>query len=239
MRIERIRWLHTFLTRASRATSASLLPRTTSISPTSSLNRTVQLLGSPIGSSSNTHCGPGLRDVGWSGQIQNIDVDNISQQFDNSHFRPCAVMTQVQVSSAATRPNAASVQFPGQLALSIPLEHLSSIRVPVAGFSSTISGVRVLPGPGWTSNGSNNRSQSGTIYVYSRHAREVHVRISGLHGSSSPVTFSSLVDEFAPVATDASGTVRLEVRSGVTAIEFSGPAHAPSHSGITGLTVSQ
>ena len=87
----------------------------------------------------------GLRDDKWHGEIQDVDVQNVSRRFENPAFKPCALLQQETAAYVGADDADVNLQF-GSLALSIDPADARSLRFPVAGFHSSVAGVRVLPG---------------------------------------------------------------------------------------------
>jgi hypothetical protein len=177
----------------------------------------------------------GLRDDGWKGQIQDIDVTNVTARFENPNFHPCAVLSQQATTYVATDPDEVQVQF-GPLALSMAPDFARTVHFPIPGISSDMAGIRVLPGSGWSFNGRPDLNRAGSIFVYSTKATSIDLRFDGSLGLvAAGVAVSSPRGVFPSVTSGSNGLVRIAVRAGVNQVDVAPPkkvAGAPEVRGV-------
>jgi hypothetical protein len=181
----------------------------------------------------------GLQHHGWSGQIQDVGVQNVTSRFEDPLFRPCAVLTQQTPSYASASDSNVHLQF-GQLALSIEPRFAGSIQVPIAGFSSHLSGVSVLPGSGWSFDRTASLGRSGTIFVYSTRSRSLALRFYGpMARDVIGAVASSPAGSFPRGTTNASGMVRIRVRAGVTQVDLGPSAQGSGALNLSGVVATK
>jgi hypothetical protein len=120
----------------------------------------------------------GLRHAGWRGTIEAVDVGNESRQLEDRAFRPCARMRQVDAQYAP--PDDGNVHLAiAPVALSIDPDRASTIRTSLPGFSSSVRGVRVLPGGGWSFLATDHPilNGAGSIFLFGKRPRDVQLQM--------------------------------------------------------------
>lgn len=123
----------------------------------------------------------GLRNAGWQGEIQNVNVENASSRFQDPAFAPCILVRQETGSYVGADRSQVNLRF-GPLAIAVAPQVARSLRLPVAGFHSTVTDVRVLPGGGWSINGEQGEptlKRPGSIFLFSPDRRTVELQIRG------------------------------------------------------------
>jgi hypothetical protein len=182
----------------------------------------------------------GLQEDGWRGEIQDVNVDNVTRRYENPGFHPCAVITQPIWPYAGTDPSMVQIGFGPNLALSISPQDVKSVNVPIQGFSSRVPGVRVFPGSGWRFGPSVTLTGFGTLLVSSATAQTVNLRVDGPGGARAGigVTVTTQGTHAAAVTnTDGNGLAQVTVGAGVTSIQLA-DVPPPGHStGVDGVTV--
>ncbi len=182
----------------------------------------------------------GLRDDKWHGEIQDVDVQNVSRRFENPAFKPCALLQQETAAYVGADDADVNLQF-GSLALSIDPADARSLRFPVAGFHSSVAGVRVLPGGGWSlagASGGPRLAQSGSVFLFSSVRRTVRLQLrSAAQAAPVPVVVSAPGSGLPPTTLVPNAGVSLVVSPGVTEVQLSPPAGSPSSSSIDGVEV--
>jgi hypothetical protein len=124
----------------------------------------------------------GLRDLHWDGTIEHVDVHNESKQFEKKGFHPCALVSQQDKSYAAADLGSVGLQF-GQLALAIDPAYAGKLPTRVPYFSSSLAGVRVLPGGGWTlGNGRPVLGHTASLFVTATATQSVQLRLQARPG---------------------------------------------------------
>jgi hypothetical protein len=121
----------------------------------------------------------GLQHQHWTGVLNDFNVHNDSSKLE-PHYRPCATITQQQPTYRTPDNGTVNVQQ-GGLAISVNADDAATVTTPIRGWGSQVSGVRVLPGGGWTM----ARllwfpllAEHGSAYVFSRSARTVQLQLS-------------------------------------------------------------
>jgi hypothetical protein len=129
----------------------------------------------------------GLHHDRWPGDIQDVDVHNQSSGLEQRDFNPCALIRQESSGYVAADDGNVHLEF-GTYALAIEPDRPSPVGTSYPGFSSTISGVSILPGGGWTSTSDGPVLVShGSVYLSSPHARRVQVQIRESSGQPRPL----------------------------------------------------
>jgi hypothetical protein len=169
----------------------------------------------------------GVHDDGWTGTIEDVDVMNQSQQVEVHNYRPCAWIRQEGSTYVAPNDGTVDLQF-GSLALSVEAPQAGSITTRIPGFASEVPGVRVLPGGGWSLEGSGGLSvmQTGSLYLYAGSSQRVDLVMRLATATAQPtVSVQDAAGAQIPV-TPAAGLIEVTVqlRAGVTALRVSNAA---------------
>jgi hypothetical protein len=129
----------------------------------------------------------GLERDHWTGVLNDVDVRNQTAKLEPS-YTPCAWISQ-QGSHYITPDNGTVNMERGDLALSIDANRASTVGTAIPSFGSSVTGVHVLPGGGWSLEGLSplpvlvNR---GSLYVTSTTSRTVQLQLQLLHGYREP-----------------------------------------------------
>jgi hypothetical protein len=165
----------------------------------------------------------GLQHEHYQGVLNDFDVNNVSRKLEPT-YTPCAWITQ-QTSTYRARDNGTVNVQEGDLALSLDPSTATTVRVGVAGFSSTVRGVRVLPGGGWFLElGQFPRpviTDPGSIFLFSQSAHKVHLQFQGAPGvRSTPYALSEAGGTPIPSTnTPTTITADVELHRGVNRID--------------------
>ena len=180
----------------------------------------------------------GLHNDHWRGQIQDVNVQNVTARFENPNFHPCAILTQPSVPYVGSEHGRVQIGFGPQFALSILPRDMGTVRVSIDGFSSALPGVRVFPGSGWSFAVSPTLSGNGSVFISSPRAQVLGLRLDGPGGRSrAGVTVSAPADPLLPAVSDSSGLVRLHVRAGMTEVDLAPGQSAGVTSPVGGVRV--
>jgi hypothetical protein len=120
----------------------------------------------------------GLQHEHWTGVLNDFNVHNDSSKLV-PHYRPCASITSQEATYRTPDNGTVNVQQ-GGLAISVNADDAATVTTPIRGWGSRVSGVRVLPGGGW----SMARllwfpllGTRGSLYVFSRDAQTVQLQL--------------------------------------------------------------
>jgi hypothetical protein len=185
----------------------------------------------------------GVHHDGWTGTIEDVDVMNQTQQLEITHYPACAWIRQEGPDYVAPDDGNVHLQF-GNLALSVRAFQAATITTRIPGFTSTASGVRILPGGGWSLEGSRGLGvmQTGSLYLYSSSPQRVGIMMrveAGTPQLSASVEGAS-VNQI-PV-TPSPGVVgfSIQLQTGMTSLSVSSGASSgsPNHGlELTDVTV--
>lgn len=183
---------------------------------------------------------PGLRNAGWHGQIQDIDVMNVSSRFANKGFAPCGELRQEPASYSGEPGGNVQLRF-GPLALSLEPKDAATIRTPVTGFKSMVGTVRVLPGSGWLQpdppGGNSRLVQTGSVFLFASSAQSVTLAVTAIPPAvPAPVYFGAPSGALPSASTSPSDKVTLHLARGVTRVTIR-PTSLAAASSITGVEV--
>jgi hypothetical protein len=182
----------------------------------------------------------GLHEDGWRGEIQDVNVDNVTGRYEDTGFHPCAVITQPMWPYAGTDPTMVQIGFGPKLALSISPQDLQRVNVPIQGFSSRAPGVRVFPGSGWRFGTSVTLTGVGTLLVSSATTRTVDLQVDGPGGARAGIGITATTPGThvgTVTTTNGSGLAQVKLAAGVTSIQLA-DVPAPGHStGVDGVTL--
>ena len=187
----------------------------------------------------------GLHHHHWHGTLDDFGVKNVTRRL-SPHYVPCAKVTQ-QGAHYVTPSNGTVNVKVQNLAASINASNAQSITASIAGFSSRVRGVQVLPGGGWRFTKVGNSPQlltSGTLYLFASRGRTVQL---GLRWFSRKLTASlkflgSPGQNVATTSNNGTMTVRLDLHSGVNRFDLvnGGPVDAAGGAmTFSGVQVSQ
>jgi 4-amino-4-deoxy-L-arabinose transferase-like glycosyltransferase len=129
----------------------------------------------------------GLNHDHWTGVLNDVDVHNQTAKLEPSDTS-CAWISQ-QGSHYITPDNGTVNMERGDLALSIDANRASTVGTAIPGFGSTVTGVHVLPGGGWSLEGLSPLAvlvNRGSLYVTSTTSRRVQLQLQLLHGYRQP-----------------------------------------------------
>jgi hypothetical protein len=183
----------------------------------------------------------GLQYADWHGEMQDVDVENVSSRFENPAFKPCVLLRQEMAGYVGADDADVHLQF-GTLALSIDPQDAQSLRRPVRGFDSSVSGVRLLPGGGWSLGGGGSGmphlAQSGSVFLFSPTRRTVQLQLrSGSKTAPTPVVVSAPRSGLPPTAVSPNTDVSLVVSPGITEVRLGTAAGSATSSDIDGVVV--
>jgi hypothetical protein len=159
----------------------------------------------------------GLRDQGWGGRITDVDVANQSTRYQESDFRPCALVRQVENVYVSQDNGMVGYRF-GSLALSVDPGDLGSVAPP-PGFVSDEPSLSVYPGAGWSlGDGGPTAFVAGAeLYLRSQVGGVATVRIQLTESPRSRLS-SSEADQVRVSATEIVLRVRLD--PGITRVSL-------------------
>ncbi len=182
----------------------------------------------------------GLQYDDWHGEIQDVNVPNVSSRFENPAFKPCVNLRQETTAYVGTDNAEVNIRF-GTLALSIDPQDAQSLRLPVDGFDSHVAGVRVFPGGGWSlpvTPGAPVLAQSGSVFLFSSVHRTVQFQLrSAASAAPGPVVMSAPAAGLAPTAVVPNTDVPLNLSPGFTEVHVALPAGSASSLHIDGVEV--
>ena len=184
----------------------------------------------------------GLRNAGWKGEIQNVDVQNASSRFQDPTFSPCILVRQEIGSYVAVDRSQVNLRF-GPLAIAVAPQVAGSLRLPIAGFHSNVTDVRVLPGGGWSTNGGQGEStlkRSGSIFLFSPDRRTVELQIRG-DKTSAPAraVVSGTGIGAGPTTLSSGNSIPIVVSPGITEVRVDPILDDAATSKVVGLEISQ
>jgi hypothetical protein len=144
----------------------------------------------------------GLQHERYKGVLNDFDVHNATKKLEST-YRPCATITQRGTNYITPNNGTVNIQQ-GVLALSIRPSDATTIRTEPAEFESTVRGVRVLPGGGWSTDAYGTLPflrGNGSLYLFSNSTQTIELQlhlvstvpqssltISGANGHSIPTT---------------------------------------------------
>jgi hypothetical protein len=165
----------------------------------------------------------GLEHEHWTGVLNDFNVHNQSTKLE-PRYRPCAWITQ-QGPEYTTPDNGTVNVLLGQLAISLNADDAATVTTPVPGFSSGVTGARVLPGGGWSMGrigGFPLLGPRGSLYVFSRSAQTVELRLNYVpQAPQLPIGVTDPDGSGVPtVHTSASYRAQISVHAGTNRIEL-------------------
>ncbi|MGH9079825.1 MAG: hypothetical protein ACRDYE_07085 [Acidimicrobiales bacterium] len=125
----------------------------------------------------------------WTGELNDLDVHNRSARFEPRNDDACASVSQ-QSDQYVTPANGTATVQEGSLAISLNPDSAVSVRAGLPTFSSTVSGVRVLPGGGWALEAERagpSTDGPSTLYLFSNSARPVQIELHPVPGVPQPL----------------------------------------------------
>jgi hypothetical protein len=165
----------------------------------------------------------GLKDAGWQGEIQDIDVDNVTRRFEDRTFDPCVSVRQEPSGYVATDTSKVQLRF-GLFALSVDPDVAGSLRLNSAHFTSDVVGVRVLPGGGWAlapHSGEPTLVRPGSIFLFSAVRRAVRVEVqSSSTTAAAHVVLSAPTAGVGPIAVSSGAGITMVLPRGITEIRL-------------------
>ncbi len=182
----------------------------------------------------------GLRYDDWRGEIQDVNVPNVSRRLEDPVFKACALIQQEAAGYVGPEDADVHLQF-GSLALSIDPHMAQSLRLPARGFASRVADVRVLPGGGWSLAGDSGRphlERPGSIFLFSSVRRTVQLRLkSGPKGIPVPIVVSAPRSGLPPTALLPSTDISLVVSPGITEVQLDPAVGSVASSNVDGVEV--
>jgi hypothetical protein len=184
----------------------------------------------------------GLKDAGWQGEIQNVNVENVTRRYEDPTFDPCASLRQETGQYAALDTSKVQLQF-GPFALSVDPDAVGSLRSHSVHFSSSVAGLRVLPGGGWSlapQSGEPTLVRPGSVFLFNRVRQAVSLQIQS---SSTTETAHAVVEATAaglgPTMVSSAAGLTVVVPAGITEVRVD-PTDTTGAAGpkVTGITVS-
>jgi hypothetical protein len=165
----------------------------------------------------------GLQHEHYGGVLNDFNVTNVSRKLEPS-YRPCASITQQGTQYVTPNNGTVNVQQ-SNLALSIDPANAATIKTGIPRFQSTVRGVRVLPGGGWSMARYATLPflvASGSLYLFSDSAQPVQLLLQKV--STFPQSTVGLFEangQSVPT-TVRHGTIQadLDLRRGVTRIDL-------------------
>ncbi len=118
----------------------------------------------------------GLQHEHYGGVLNDFNVDNDTQKLEPS-YRPSASITQQGKQYVTPNNGTVNVQQ-SDLALSIDANKAATIQTAIPRFQSTVRGVRVLPGGGWSMARYGTLPflvSSGSLYLFSNSAQPIQL----------------------------------------------------------------
>jgi hypothetical protein len=183
----------------------------------------------------------GLKDVGWQGEIQNVNVQNVTRQFENPAFHPCISLSQESEGYVGIDANKVHLQL-GTLALSIDPQVAGSLRWNVRGFHSSVSSVGILPGSGWSlaqKSGQPTLVQSGSIFLFSSVRQPIRLQVqSSSTRASAQLEVEATSAGLTPTVVSSAASLSMVVPPGITEIGVSpGQINLPGSPKVVGIEV--
>ncbi|HEY6471812.1 MAG TPA: Ig-like domain-containing protein [Acidimicrobiales bacterium] len=179
----------------------------------------------------------GLHDDHWNGEIQDVDVPNVTARYEDPRFHACAVLTAPTGDYVASEPGRIQLSFGPQLDLSVSPDAMRTVHTEVPGFSSIVPGVHVFPGRGWIYGvGASPDAvlKDGSIYLDASHATTVTVKFADGSGHPVPsVTVSPGAGSSPATVSDAAGEAVVPLSAGMTEVKLA----AAGSSEITAVSV--
>ena len=129
----------------------------------------------------------GLTHDHWMGVLNDVDVHNQTTKLEPA-YTPCAWISQ-QGSRYITPDDGTVNMESGDLALSIDANRVATVSTAIPSFASTVSGVHVFPGGGWSLQGVGQLPilvNGGSLYVTNTTERRVQLQLQLLHGYREP-----------------------------------------------------
>ena len=184
----------------------------------------------------------GLKDAGWQGEIQDVNVQNVTRRFEDPTFDPCASLLQETGRYVARDTSKVQLRF-GPFALSVDPDAVGSLRSRSVHFSSSVAGLRVLPGGGWSQappSGEPTLARPGSFFLFNRarQAVSLHVQSSSATEAVQAVVEATTAGLGPTVVSSAAG-LAVVVPAGITEfrVDPSQTAGAGSPK-VIGITVS-
>jgi hypothetical protein len=174
----------------------------------------------------------GLQHEHYKGVLNDFNVNNASRKLEPS-YRPCASITKQGKRYVTPNNGTVNVQL-SNLALSIVPGDAVTIRTDIPRFQSTVRGVRILPGGGWSLAGYGTLpllEATGSLYLFSDSAQRVQLQLQQV-----PTVPQSAVQLFQTNGQSVPTTLRhdtieaeLDVRRGVTRINLVTALNTTAH----------
>jgi hypothetical protein len=165
----------------------------------------------------------GLKDAGWRGEIQDVDVPNVTRRFEDPTFDPCVSLRQEPADYVPTDTSKVQMRF-GLFALSVDPDVAGSLRSNSVHFTSHVDDVRVLPGGGWALAPQSREPtlvRPGSIFLFSSVRRVVGVEVqSSSTTEAAHVVLSAPTAGLAPTAVSSGAGITMVLPRGITEVRL-------------------
>jgi hypothetical protein len=174
----------------------------------------------------------GLQHEHYKGVLNDFNVDNATSKLVPS-YRPCASITQRGTSYTSPNDGMVNVQQ-SNMVLSIQPRYATTIRVDPPRFESSVPGVSVLPGGGWSTDAYGDvpfLRNTGSLYLFTTAAQPVQLRLQEVPKvpqSTLTLTQSNGHDIRTTVRHDTIA-VELHLHRGINQIGLATAANASAH----------
>jgi hypothetical protein len=160
----------------------------------------------------------GLRNNGWKGVIEDVNVTNASRTLEHRDFRPCAWIRQETVGFVSADTVHPVLVF-GELQLAIDPSRVDATRVRLHGFSSRSKGIAILPGGGWSQQSERPGpilAGRGWLYLFATSAARVRVELRFAAGQPRTRLAFTAPEASRLIETREADVVELRIAAGVT-----------------------
>lgn len=174
----------------------------------------------------------GLHHEHYEGVLNDFNVGNVTAKLEPS-YRPCASITQ-QGSRYVTPDNGTVNVQQSDLAVSIDSNNAATITTGIPSFQSTVRGVRVLPGGGWSMARYGTLPflvASGSLYLFSDSARPIQLQLQKVSTvpQSTVALFEANGQSVPTVIRHDTIQADLDLHRGVTRIDLVVQPNAAAH----------
>ncbi|MGA3148366.1 MAG: hypothetical protein ABSF33_12955 [Acidimicrobiales bacterium] len=164
----------------------------------------------------------GLGHNHWKGVLNDVAVDNATKSLEPS-YRPCAIVTQQNAHYVTPDNGMVNVQI-SVLDISFATRNATSVHTQIPAFTSSVSGVRLLPGGGWrlaSKRGGPQLVGKGSLFLFSDVDRKVELQLYLLR--NTPTTLPAITGAGQSVTTTRGlGTINadLDLRAGINIVRL-------------------
>ena len=181
---------------------------------------------------------PALKEAGWHGDIQNVNVQNVTRRYEDPAFEPCILLRQVTAGYVGADASKVHLQF-GSLALAVDPRFAGSLDSQIDGFHSSVPNVRIQPGGGWSLGGSGQPTlvNSGSIFLSSPVRQTVTLQLRS-SSSTNPahLVASATSAALRPTLLSSAAAVSLDIPPGITEVRVD-PIDDRGGTKVTGIDV--